>query len=983
MGCIQSKKLASVVPGNGKIGVGKNGNGKIGVGKIGVNHVVEAFKSNLLRSNSPDFLSTSGTTSPRSPQHAMDKMNSDEKAIDRGGKHSRIQPMARMESELYAKNSLGDDYDDKEVIEADPNLNADARRFIYNVLKRHYIFSGLFLSEYYDGMMERMKLVEYKEDELIFKQGEPGDACYIVAQGTFNVYIDSQIVNTLKKGASFGELSILYLCDRTASVRCEKGGKCWELSGQSVRLYRNLLLQRNKNQVMQYLSTEPYFKYVTEDDKHRLAAVCDLNLFQDNEKFVREGEGGNCIYLILKGKAELYDRFGNVSVEKKGAILGDIGFDKLNNFVSAKAVGETCLLAFPKDVVTREFGTLHDVLELSGNKKVLNESKTFCQFLPKQIETIAHNLTTQSFQKNQMIVSNNSKSQFIMIKSGDSVLLTGQAEKVFLSKVHEEDTLDDEPDPIIVEDKIRQIKQKALDNEPDHLYLGSRTFYGEENIYLGERMKGTLVATSDLTVVKRIGLDAILALFVPEKERMRSVVNNCKGLLRINKVMSVLSDIFIFKSITRAQLDKVAYALRDVSFRPGEVIFREGEKPEDGLYLITDGSLTILSSGKVIRTLGKWDYFGERALLLQEPRSADCVAQSTGCRCLILAADVFLEIVGRFRKLLESRIKLQDSNIGFNDLDIAQIVGRGTFGVVYLVYHKDDLSRRYALKCVMKKSQSTAQKKFLLIERSICAQCFHPCIMQFIRTFQDSTRLYFLTEFLGGGDLFTAIREIGMLNYQQVTFFSGSIILAIEYLHERGIMYRDLKPENVLLDELGNTKLVDFGCCRQQLDIPSHSQRTYTFVGTLEYLAPEVILAKGYNCVADWWSFGVVVYEFIVGPHPFGRQSDDRLEVYQQILEAPLAFPDYVEDRVAIDFITKLLTRRPQSRLGGGAMGAKEIRNHKYFDGFDWDALAGGYMEKPWVPVLREDKVTVSSEPSEFRVNKEPNWEPENWCKEF
>merc|ERR1719230_2512118 len=179
---------------------------------------------------------------------------------------------------------------------------------------------------------------------------------------------------------------------------------------------------------------------------------------------------------------------------------------------------------------------------------------------------------------------------------------------------------------------------------------------------------------------------------------------------------------------------------------------------------------------------------------------------------------------------------LQDLNITFADLKNVAVVGRGTFGVVRLVCAKNDKQKQYALKAVKKwHVVKNNQEKSIVMEREVNAQCFHPCIVQFIKTFQDVHNVYFLTEFLGGGDLFLAIRQIGMLTKDQAQFFSGSIVLGLEYLHGRTIMYRDLKPENVLLDFEGNAKLVDFGCCKKEL-------RTSTLIGTPEYFAPETIL---------------------------------------------------------------------------------------------------------------------------------------------
>jgi cGMP-dependent protein kinase len=265
---------------------------------------------------------------------------------------------------------------------------------------------------------------------------------------------------------------------------------------------------------------------------------------------------------------------------------------------------------------------------------------------------------------------------------------------------------------------------------------------------------------------------------------------------------------------------------------------------------------------------------------------------------------------------------------------------------VRLVHHKADEKKSYALKGVKKiEVVKGGQQKAIVMEREVNKQCYHPCIMQFIKTFQDKEYVYFLTEFLGGGDLFYAIREIGFLSKLHSQFFSGSIVLGLEYLHARGIMYRDLKPENVLLDFNGAAKLVDFGCCKKEA-------RTHTLIGTPEYMAPEVIRQQGYSCTCDWWSLGVMLHEFVVGPLPFGADAEDQMTLFKSICEDTLIFPDYVADDDVKEVIAGLLERKTERRLGSTTRGAKEIKEHSYYasSSFKWDALAGGFHEPPFKP---------------------------------
>jgi len=322
--------------------------------------------------------------------------------------------------------------------------------------------------------------------------------------------------------------------------------------------------------------------------------------------------------------------------------------------------------------------------------------------------------------------------------------------------------------------------------------------------------------------------------------------------------------------------------------------------------------------------------------------------------------DQFVEILGSFRKVLEHRIKLQDTAISFSELQVQKIAGQGAFGEVRLVTHSKT-NTKYALKCIKKSHVvETGQQKNVQMERKILMQCYHPCIVQFIRTFKDDNYIYFLMEFLGGGDLFMAIRQIGMLSKPQAQFYAGSIILAIDYVHKCTIIYRDLKPENVLLDSGGHVKLVDFGTAKE-------GASSFTLVGTPEYFAPEVILGKGYTFSADWWSCGVMMYEFICGPLPFRSSTGDQIELCKAILESEVTFPKYVKDSTARAILKGLLERRAELRLGG-----IDLIEHPYFNKdivFDWDGVVSHTIEPPFIPNL--DQIALSYTPPKPNVEED------------
>eukprot|EP01068_Selenidium_serpulae_P009848 Selendium_serpulae@DN5334_c2_g2_i1.p1 len=346
-----------------------------------------------------------------------------------------------------------------------------------------------------------------------------------------------------------------------------------------------------------------------------------------------------------------------------------------------------------------------------------------------------------------------------------------------------------------------------------------------------------------------------------------------------------------------SQMDLLIRAFKEVRFVQGQDIIREGSIGTR-FFIIKNGEVSIIKGGKRLRTCGKHDYFGERALLYDEPRTASVIAESPEVDLWFVEKDLFLRIIqGPMLKHLEERIQLQDTKVKFEDLAVLRIVGRGTFGTVKLVKHRPT-GIRYALKCVSRRSViQLNQQDHIRLEREILAENDHPFIVKLVRTFKDREFLYFLTELVTGGELYDAIRKLGLLSRSAAQFYLGSIILAIEYLHERNIAYRDLKPENILLDYQGFIKLIDFGCAKKI------QGRSYTLVGTPHYMAPEVILGKGYSLTADIWAFGVCLFEFICGPLPFGNDAEEQLEIFRDILSAKVAFPHYVSDQDAMSLI--------------------------------------------------------------------------------
>ena len=295
----------------------------------------------------------------------------------------------------------------------------------------------------------------------------------------------------------------------------------------------------------------------------------------------------------------------------------------------------------------------------------------------------------------------------------------------------------------------------------------------------------------------------------------------------------------------------------------------------------------------------------------------------------------------RLRALVEGR-KLQ-----LNDFDLRATVGTGTFGRVRIVKLKGNSNRTpFALK-MLKKSEviRLKQVQHVRAEKDILMMLEHPFIVNLVATFQDEKRLYMLMEFVNGGELFSYLRREGRLSIESARFYAAEILLAFQYLHDRNVVYRDLKPENLLIDSQGHMKITDFGFAKIV------ESRTWTLCGTPEYLAPEIIQSKGHSKGVDYWALGILLFEMIAGYPPF--YDENPFGIYQKILNGRIDFPKFISDESTKSLITKLLVHDCSKRLGCQTGKSEDVKRHKFFKPIDWNSLQARAVRAPYIPPVK------------------------------
>lgn len=322
----------------------------------------------------------------------------------------------------------------------------------------------------------------------------------------------------------------------------------------------------------------------------------------------------------------------------------------------------------------------------------------------------------------------------------------------------------------------------------------------------------------------------------------------------------------------------------------------------------------------------------------------------------------FNEFLGGLEKLRE--IKLSDDlprisgdkntsseydHIQLHDLTYIGTLGIGGFGRVELVrYQKQKtFALKYLKKIEMVRQQ---QQEHAYSEKDIMLSCNSPFIVRLYKTYRDKKYLYFLMEACLGGDVWTILQKNKHFDERTARFMAGCVVEAFEYLHSRNMIYRDLKPENLMLDEQGYIKLVDFGFAKRI----GANQKTWTFAGTPEYVSPEIILNKGHDRAVDYWALGVFIHELLVGKPPF--RGKNHMKTYNAILRGIdiIELPSRIPKKAQV-LIKRLCRQIPAERLGYGKNGIADIKNHPWFSGFEWQRLKERTLPAPLVRPIQSD----------------------------
>lgn len=681
-----------------------------------------------------------------------------------------------------------------------------------------------------------------------------------------------------------------------------------------------LIISATKN-VLLFSDMDEHVMKMVVDAMEPYTAVSGKNI-------IKQGETGDYFYVVERGTIGFY-----IDGESKGSAGSGACFGELALMYDCPRAA-TCKA---ESSGICELWRVHQsmfkrVLANTKNKqdenalKVIKQVSFLADLDPIYLTQIADALIETSFDKGQTIMKKGDKGDVFYIVKNGSV-------------------------------KLSNIGLGVSKFDDQTLEVGD--FFGERALVTGEVRAANATALTDCILLALSaenfelllgGLDELM-----EQAECRNLLMSVPMITRSNP-----SDMELNRLLSE---DHLKY----ISFDAGATIAKEGESHSDpALYLLREGSVSLSIGGEVTKILSKGDYFGDTVIASgiynYTILSLGNEGEATICKKVELSS--IKNILGDKSRLLSVNLTIkrlslassrsdivtpdQDPDAIMINLEKKKILGSGTFGKVWLVKHKLTLEA-LALK-IQKKGEIIKYKQVngVIREKQIMDEIQHPFIINMVNAFQDSHRLYMVLDMYPGGELYSILHQKNSdgVKKEVAVFYAAVILEALDFMHMKDIIYRDLKPENVLLDSDGYCVIVDMGFAKKVKD------KTYTLCGTPLYIAPEVILSKGHNKAADIWSLGVLIFEMIYGFTPFYRDDIDQMGLFRLIVRGDFKFPKLNHNKSTKDIVTRMLNRRPAYRLGCLKNGSQDLRKHKFFSGIDFDKLLKKKINAPWKPKL-------------------------------
>ncbi|KAL7558894.1 hypothetical protein ACA910_019429 [Epithemia clementina (nom. ined.)] len=620
---------------------------------------------------------------------------------------------------------------------------------------------------------------------------------------------------------------------------------------------------------------------------------------------IEQGDIGDYFYVLRHGHCGIKVDGKSVAKMGKGDSFGELAL----MYSSPRAATVTALddvVLFRVDQKTFRLIYQHQVHTAELQKRELLEQVPFLSSLSEEDK---HKLVDEMYMK--------------VFKKGDQVMTKGEKAELFW---------------IVVDGELKMTDLEVSGKKLSDIKVEAGDHFGEQALLRGTPIFGNCTAVTDgraFVIDKESIVDAVGDM---EDAAARSLGR--KGLASVK----VISD----TKLTDKMLDSLVKLVKVVKFNKGDYILRTGEITEAAMYILRKGTIHLTSVTRD-ETMEEIGFFGDEMLTLDAKTGKNSPSYPTTLKAPYTVRATSDVVLGMPVKA--DSVKSM-SSLSIDDFKRHTILGAGTFGQVWLVSRETSAGnqRVYALKIQsMYELIQNHQAKGVVHEKEIMADLNHPLVCSLVAAFKDERFVYMLMELVQGGELEGLMHSEtrDFLSDKEACFYAAGIAEGLCYMHRNGYVYRDLKPQNVLISNEGYPIIADFGFAKKV------SVKTFTFCGTPLYLAPEIILNRGHNWAVDHWSLGILIFEMLAGYTPFYEEHMDQMDLFRAIVQERVHLTKSMS-RDACSMITGFLEKNPRKRLGSRAHGLEEIFWHPWFKDIDFNKLRHKEIKAPFVPAITD-----------------------------
>ena len=834
--------------------------------------------------------------------HSPNKKNASKSAIkttNNNNEAKRDKMKKKKEKISVVSREKEEKNQEKKVLELIHEKNAEKEDYelIYDIISKHFFLQTL-NNQAKNEIIISMSLYSLKAGKTLYTQGSYGNFWYIVHSGQLNKFMDDKLVSTINAGDSFGEHALMNNSPRSNTIVSVTDCKLWVLKRQVFRKILEFIFTLNYEQNKKFL--EGINIPLDSTIKSIMANNLIQEIYKEGQYIFKEGEFGSCMYIIKEGEVECIKGDKVVRILKQGDNFGQKALlEDAKRSLDVRAKTDCKIYSISSDFFLTQFGeNFRQQLYFSFISTAFVVSKHFNKINQKMISKTFQYFEFRSLKFNELVYP---KKQKMCEKL--CVVLEGN----------------------IIDKKINKVEAKRY----EILYEDQLVNNSEDLI------KHDLLAEPDC-ILAEIDYSKFKELIGGDIKTAQTKSNQ----------LNSFGNISLFRILSDEKIEFLQNNLKIEKFQNGKKIINQGDVG-DKLYIIKSGRVDFFVNSRYIRSQNEGEDFGAKSLILSsDKRTATAIANGE-VQCYTLTAKVFKSILEpNLYEYFTNKFALEDNTIELKDLDNIKELGSGNFGSVNLVRNKKN-KQFYAIKALdLEQIKIENLEVCVELEKNVLLKTDHPFIMKMVKYLKNENYIFFINEYIKGKELWDVIRDIGLLNKEQTQFYIASILLAINHLHKKKIIYRDIKPENVMVNVKGYIKIIDFGTVKEIED------RTSTIIGTSHYMAPEITKGEGYSFQVDIWSIAICMYEFFCGKLPFGEELEDPMDIYRAVCKEELSFPNFVHDEKYMSLMNKMLKKNPAQRLWK----FEQIKSDPYFSDFDWNKLISLSYPPPYMIKMKPDK---------------------------